>query len=304
MTTVLNDSASIEGLTAKFCDIEGVRTRYYEAGSGEPMLLCHGGLPGASSANVWTLNIPGLGEHFHVFAADKMGSGLTDNPDLGRAHTISEQTEHIYRFIRSRGVDGGLHLVGQSFGGYTATRIALEHPELVKTLTIVDSATTAPEVGDYNERRRQAVESNPPKDKREEVVRGLRRLSYDPAHISEEFIEAALHISETPKMKAWRESGLDRPFLESQQTQKRETLAWIEAGRLTMPVLLHWGANDPTAILAQGQALFELIARTNARLRMVTLNHAGHFHFREYPAEFNENVIRFIRRFGEQTIPG
>ena len=65
-----NPDGSIAGLKAKFVDVKGVKTRYYEAGQGEPMVLVHGeGWSGHSSANTWSKNIPGLAKRFHVFAA-------------------------------------------------------------------------------------------------------------------------------------------------------------------------------------------------------------------------------------------
>lgn len=39
----VNDDASIEGLTAEFVDVDGVRTRYYDEGSADPFVLLHGG---------------------------------------------------------------------------------------------------------------------------------------------------------------------------------------------------------------------------------------------------------------------
>ena len=72
---------SIGGLKAKFVDVKGVKTRYYDEGQGEPMVLIHGGsTAGSSTANVWSRNIPGLAKRFHVYAVDRLGSGLTGNP--------------------------------------------------------------------------------------------------------------------------------------------------------------------------------------------------------------------------------
>ena len=66
---------------AKFIDVDGIRTRYYELGSGVPVVLCHGSnWEGAASANTWTLNLGGLAKSFHVYAADTLGTGMTDNP--------------------------------------------------------------------------------------------------------------------------------------------------------------------------------------------------------------------------------
>ena len=60
----------------KYVDVNGIRTRYLEAGTGEPLLLVHGGGFGRcynASANDWDLNIDGFAKSFHVFAIDKIG---------------------------------------------------------------------------------------------------------------------------------------------------------------------------------------------------------------------------------------
>jgi len=49
---------------------------------------------------------------------------------------------------------------------------------------------------------------------------------------------------------------------------KAETHQWIREGRLTMPVLLTWGANDPSAILTIGIKLFEMISEKTKRAEM------------------------------------
>jgi pimeloyl-ACP methyl ester carboxylesterase len=53
------------------------------------------------------------------------------------------------------------------------------------------------------------------------------------------------------------------------------------------------GQNDPSAILAVGLGLFDMIADKNPRARMLIVNDAGHFHYREHPEEFVRNVINF-----------
>jgi hypothetical protein len=77
----VSPNGEVAGLKAKFANVNGLRTRYYEMGQGEPMVLVHGeGWSGHSSANAWSKNIPGLAKRFHVYAPDKIGSGMTDNP--------------------------------------------------------------------------------------------------------------------------------------------------------------------------------------------------------------------------------
>jgi len=103
---------AVAGLSPKYIDVNGVRTRYYEAGAGEPMILAHGeGFSGHSSANVWSKNLPALGKRFHVFAADKLASGLTGNPLDDKDYNIQGEVEHAYQFIKAQRLDK-VHLVG------------------------------------------------------------------------------------------------------------------------------------------------------------------------------------------------
>jgi pimeloyl-ACP methyl ester carboxylesterase len=127
--------------------------------SAEPLVLCHGaGWSGTSSANTWARNLAGLGERFHVFAADKLGSGLTDNPLSSDDYSIQGQVAHMWAFMRVAGLgDQEFHMLGQSRGGYLATRIALEHADQTRSLIVVDSATLAPDDGSYAERRRRLL---------------------------------------------------------------------------------------------------------------------------------------------------
>ncbi|MBI2986589.1 MAG: hypothetical protein HYY45_07460 [Deltaproteobacteria bacterium] len=63
-TQQMKESASVIH-QAKFVDVDGFRTRYYEKGEGEAMVLIHGSrfFPWGS-ANTWTLNIEGLSKRF------------------------------------------------------------------------------------------------------------------------------------------------------------------------------------------------------------------------------------------------
>ncbi|MDE0345911.1 MAG: hypothetical protein OXI66_09040, partial [Boseongicola sp.] len=69
---------------AKFIEVDGIRTRYFTAGEGAPLVLFHGGQFGsqnlAESACDWELNVQGLSRWYRVFAVDKLGQGYTDNP--------------------------------------------------------------------------------------------------------------------------------------------------------------------------------------------------------------------------------
>src|SRR3954451_9587924 len=65
-SAVLSSSASTDGHEAKFVDVNGARTRYYDVGSGEVVLLILApGPAGRSSANTWTPMLSDLRRGFH-----------------------------------------------------------------------------------------------------------------------------------------------------------------------------------------------------------------------------------------------
>jgi 2-hydroxy-6-oxonona-2,4-dienedioate hydrolase len=287
-------TASTEVLT-RYVDVDGLRTRYYEAGGGPPMVLVHGDeFGGAASASTWLRNLPGLARAFHVFALDRPGQGFTDNPLADADYTAEAVVAHLAGFVRTLGLDT-IHLVGQSRGSYFAARLALEQPALVQTLVLVDTASLAPEVGNSQDRM-SGIIASAPTDPREYAHFRWSRMSYSPAHITDDYLDEAVAIAVQPKMEAIRARRGEwmETFTPSLQRQKDETLAWLAEGRLTMPTLVVWGQNDPLAPLTCGQALFELLVASTPRARMYIFNQAGHYPYREHPDEFNAVVTSFV----------
>ncbi len=286
-------------MESKSIDVRGVRTRYLEAGAGEPLLLLHGGHPGLhTSADVWSLNIPDLARSFRVLAIDKIGCGFTDNPKTDGDYTIGAGVSHAWDFIQALGIKGA-HVVGHSRGGFQACRLALEHPEAVKTLTIVDSGTliirSIPmSVYEVNHKPAPRIA-----DTRERFRRKLADYSFSPAHLTDDFIDALLQVAALPKEKeaaAKMEAGLKNQFRDDLKASQQEAHEMIREGRLKCPTLLVWGYNDPAAKLDPvGMEALQLIMPNVPRSQMVILNQAGHFCFREQPAAFNAAVTRFVR---------
>ena len=281
---------------AKFVDVKGTRTRYYELGDGEPMMLVHGAtFGGTGSANTWTLNLGGLSKKFHVYAPDRLGNGITDNPKRDEDYTVEAVVQHLYDFAQTMGIKS-VHMVGQSIGALLAARFTLEHIDMVKTLVLVDTASLAPEVGNFAERIAKVNENRP--DGAKEYIRFYwERMSYNTEHVTDDYVDAGYFMESQPKAqetKAKWQAGARDTWAKSQKAQKEETLNWIREGRLQVPTLLFWAATDPSAILAQGQQLFDIIREKTPRTQMHIVSRGGHFHYREYPEEFNQVVANFI----------
>src|SRR3954453_11979258 len=299
-STAVASSASTDGHEAKFVDVNGSRTRYYDVGSGEVVLLIHGARPaGRSRANTWTPILSDLGKRFRVLAPDRLGHGMTENPK--GEYTPTAEMEHLHAFLKLMNVNS-FHVVGQSTGAYHAARITLEHPELVKTLVLADSATLSPPMGNVQERRAAiglGTGAGPQSagSPREQARTALLALSKNREHVTEEFLTAAEYMASQPagqKTDAAMLTDAAKRYEAIIGKGAEEMREWIKEGKLQTPTLLYWGKNDPSAILPLGLALFDMIAENNKRARMLIVNDAGHFHYREHPQEFARNVINFI----------
>jgi pimeloyl-ACP methyl ester carboxylesterase len=273
----------------KWLDVEGLRTRYFEAGRGEPMVFIYGGNFGtgdsASSAYTWSENLLPLSEHFHAITFDKAGQGETDNPK-NDDYTMAAVVRHAAAFLRAMKLEG-VHLVGHSRGGYAATRLALEHPDLVKSLTVVNSGTLSPGIG-----TNEVVLAKPPHPAgTRECVRWVyENYSFSPDVVTDEWVSAVMATLAIPKyqesVRKMAKLGTQL-FLPELAREKRETLQWLGEGRLQRPVQVVWGFNDRTAVIDRGIELYNLFARHERRALFHVINQSGHFPFREHPQRFN-----------------
>lgn len=106
----------------RYVMVDGIRTHYWEAGAGEPLVLLHSGEYGASAEFSWEFNIEALSRHFHVIALDLVGFGQTDK--VFSFDNMQEfRIRHIQRFCETLCIDEA-HFIGASFGGGMLLKVA------------------------------------------------------------------------------------------------------------------------------------------------------------------------------------
>lgn len=117
-----------------YFDNDGCQLHYEDYGHGTPLLLVHGL---GSSTRDWEYQIPALSSHYRVIALDVRGHGRSDKPR--EAYQITDFADDVAALIEHLQLPA-VHLVGISMGGMIGFQLGVDRPELLRSLTIVNSA--------------------------------------------------------------------------------------------------------------------------------------------------------------------
>ena len=114
-----------------YAQLGDVKTWYDEHGSGDPLVLMHGGLV---DARFLAPNVDALAERFHVYTPERRGHGHT--PDVEGPITYQLMVDDTIAFLEEV-VGEPADLVGHSDGAFVAMVVAMQRPELVKRLVMI-----------------------------------------------------------------------------------------------------------------------------------------------------------------------
>jgi pimeloyl-ACP methyl ester carboxylesterase len=116
--------------TAASCEIDGLPVFYETAGSGDPLVLLHGGL--ATNAT-WGAQFDAFAAHRRVVAPERQAHGHT--PDRDGPLTYPSMADQTAALLEALAL-GPADLVGWSDGAMVGFLVAARRPELVRTLTL------------------------------------------------------------------------------------------------------------------------------------------------------------------------
>ena len=236
--------AVTRGYVDRFVRAGRYRTHYIEWGDGEPVVMVHGGGPGASGEFAWRNNITAIGEHGRGIALDLLGYGLTDKPsDVEYSHQTL--VNHLAEFVDALCLDT-LYLTGNSMGAYVAAKYAVDHPERVKKLLLVGSGNIATAMG-LEMPVSPGLQKLAEYDGTKESLRGiLEQLMHHPEHITDEQLEARHRHAQLPGVLEAQKSFLNyfRHRLKEDPGQAQLFDLRYRLPQLAIPIRFIWGRHD------------------------------------------------------------
>ncbi|HPC74001.1 MAG TPA: alpha/beta fold hydrolase [Syntrophales bacterium] len=271
----------------RFIRVGPIKTRFRALGdSGTPVVLLHGL---GDSAEIWKQNFEALAAAHRVFAPDLPGFGYTDKPDI-------EYTPEVFRrfigeFLSALDI-GRCHLVGHSLGGGLALQYTLTHPDQVEKLVLVSSAGLGPET--TWPLRLSTLPFLGPwvlHPARRVLPVFFRRLVYDPAVITDDFVELRYGLL-LPRENRRALLKILRSLLTLRGVRPAVLNPLLEnLGSVRAPTLIVWGTHD--RILPLRHAHRAKAGIPDAVLHV--FDKCGHMPNYEYPEKFNGLVTTFLR---------
>jgi 4,5:9,10-diseco-3-hydroxy-5,9,17-trioxoandrosta-1(10),2-diene-4-oate hydrolase len=261
-----------------------------EMGSGAAVVMLHGGGPGASGVSNYSRNIDALAERYRVIVPDMPGYGRSAK-GVDQSDPFGYLADMIRGLLDELGI-ATAHLIGNSYGGAAALRLALDTPHRVGKLVLmgpggIGTTRAAPTAG-LKSLLSYYGGDGPRRDKLESFIRNY--LVYDGASVPDDLIDLRYAASLDPEVVA------DPPLRRPSGPMALRTLWRMDLTRdrrlkqLPTPTLVLWGRNDKVNRPAGGPMLANLMP--NAELVMTS--RTGHWMQWERADLFNRLAIDFL----------
>lgn len=255
-------------------EVTGLKIAYTRAGSGEPLVLLHGGM---SDHRGWRRQIEELSDQYMVIAWDAPGCGRsTDPPETFR---LPDYADSLAAFLEAIGVER-THVVGLSFGGGLALELYRRHPVVLRSLVLVSAyagwAGSLPaEIVDQRLRQVLRESEMPPEELVRTYVPGLLTESA-PTWLVDELVQI---------MSDFHPAGVRVMARSFAEADLRDTLPLIG-----VPTLLLYGEHDLRAPTSVAEELHAKIPGS----KLVFVPRVGHQINMEAAGRFNAEVREFL----------
>jgi 4,5:9,10-diseco-3-hydroxy-5,9,17-trioxoandrosta-1(10),2-diene-4-oate hydrolase len=276
--------------TSRFTEHGKLRLHYHVAGpeDGKPLVLLHGGGPGASGWSNFGANAAEFAKTRRVIVVDQPGFGRSEKGEVtGQFFTFS--ADALLALLDEVGIEKP-DLVGNSLGGGTAVRFALRHPDRAGRLVLMAPGGLGLNVfaSDPTEGVRRLMEfAAPPGPSPEKLATFLRTLVFDQSLVTDELVaERYAAASDPESLRAMASMG--KSFYSPETAE--EGMLWREAHRLRQRVLLVWGREDRVNPVDGALVALKVISRAQLHV----FGRCGHWAQLEKFDEFNRLTLDFL----------
>jgi len=271
----------------EYVRVNGYRVRFLEKGKGFPLLLLHGL---GASLEWWQFNVDPLSRHYRVIALDFIGFGYSSK--LLSEYSLSNASKFLISFLDTLKIKK-ISLIGNSMGGLISLSTALQYPERIEKLVLVDNAGFGRElsfilrlgslfpVGEIVLALRNKFTAN--------IL--LSQLFYNPQKLPPNLTSCVLRILDLPHssdvlLRALRYGvnlrGLRRDIWKPIQGK---------VSLLNHPTLIIWGDEDKIISVDQAYRGKRMISRSKLHI----FEKCGHLPQVEWAEEFNHLVLGFLQ---------
>jgi len=274
-----------------------ITLNYYEAGEptevggGLPLVMLHGGGPGASAWSNFGAALPGFAADFRVLLVDQPGFGDSDKPEVV-GNYFRHSAGYLRELLDELGIDR-VHVLGNSLGGGTAARFALENPKRVGRLVLMGPGGLNLNLlsADPTEgvKRLMDFSANP---SREALREFISTMVVDQSLVTDELVDERLADATKPGAREAMAS-MGASFWNPDTFE--DGMIWREAHRIRQHTLLTWGREDRVNPLDGALAALKLIPKASLHV----FPNCGHWAQVEAADEFREVATAFLARHRE-----
>ncbi len=272
---------------------------YWETGTGQPIVFVHG-IP--TDYRAWNAQVEAFSREYHVIAYSRRLARPNQNKEDYADSTIQNNSADLMGLIQHLNVSP-VHLVGHSYGGFIAAYCAVTHPELIRTLVLVEPAVSTILLKDRkNPIQLLSLLLRSPSTAISAAK--FQRNSLDPslAAFNRGEFDTALRLNVDGIMN--QKDALEH-FPEAVRTMMKENEKTVGelaaeppafgrelASRISAPALLINGTNSPRVL----HTIVDRLARAIPNSEVARFSGSAHFPHIEKPEEFNALVLEFLAK--------
>lgn len=271
--------------SSRFIKAGDINFHYHDIGDGAPLVLIHGGGPGASGWSNYQRNVDDLSKKFRLLIIDLPGYGKTDK-SLPASDLFAYNAKVVRDFLDAIKVEKA-HFIGNSLGGGTALKLAMDYPDRADKLVLMGPGGTLPVFTVFPTPGIKMIMQYYGGDgpTREKLRAFIDVMVYDSSEITDDLIETRFKASIEPDILAKPPLGSNKSGKPPLEQLWREDLTIVQH-----KTLLIWGRDD--AVVPMDGAFTLLKQMPNIEFHV--FSRCGHWAQWEHAPRFNRLVSDFL----------